>query len=156
MGDLVTQEREEKVSRYRDGQTFGRPALYSEAVAQRICDTLARGSTRQASALEAGITRETFYTWLQERVDFSDRVARAESQAEVALTETVFSSGTDGATAGDWRPAVEWLKRRRRADYGDTLDIRKLDTDTIRELLMAQQEAIREDSQPLLSGEDVL
>jgi hypothetical protein len=36
---------------------------------------------------------------------------------------------------GDWRAAESWLKRRRRAEWGDSLDLRKLDDDTILRLL---------------------
>jgi hypothetical protein len=43
----------------------------------------------------------------------------------------------------DWRAALEWLKRRRRAEWGDSLDLRKLDDATILQLL-----ALEEGSEP--------
>jgi len=154
MGDLIVPEDNPQPITVNRG---GRPTLYSEEIAERICHTLAQGVTRQCAALEAGITRETFYHWLETRDGFSDRVARAESIAEQKLTETVFAAGTSGETAGDWRPAIEWLKRRRRADYGDTLDVRKLDADTILQMLRAQQQDIPEEDKPAItSGADDL
>lgn len=158
MGDLVVLQPDTQLQVPAQPNRGGRPTLYSEPVAERICDTLARGVTRQAAALEAGIDRDTFYDWLLTRDGFSDRVARAEAKAEVKLTETVFSSGTDGETAGDWRPAIEWLKRRRRADYGDTLDVRKLDDETILRMIAAAQQdnqAVTEEGTPArISGAD--
>jgi len=129
---------------------MGRPTKYDEWIATRICNTLARGATRLGAALEAGINPDTFYDWLEKREDFSDRVARAEGEAEVALTESVFASATQAEAKGDWKPAIEWLKRRRRADYGDTLDVRKIDAETLLRLLQSQQEAFAAADQPAI------
>ena len=110
-----------------------------------------------AAALDAGITRETFYTWLEEKEEFSDRVARAEAKAEIALTNTLFAAGTNGDTQGDYKASIEWLKRRRRADYGDTLDIRKIDAETLLRVLQTQAEAVSATDQPAIEdGFDVL
>jgi len=78
-------------------------------------------------------------------------VAQAEARAEVLFTETMAScaEGT-GSERADWRPAESWLKRRRRADYGDTLDIRKIDAETLLRLLQSQQEAFTATDQPAI------
>src|SRR5689334_607823 len=66
---------------------------------------------------------------------------RAEAEAEVMFTETLadVARGTGGMQRG-WRASVEWLKRRRRADYGDTMDIRRIDTEQLLEILRRQQQ----------------
>lgn len=46
-------------------------------------------------------------------------------------TETITTEGKEF----DWRAALEWLKRRKRADWGDTLDISKIDDETLIGLL---------------------
>lgn len=49
----------------------------------------------------------------------------------VTETETVTTEGREF----DWRASLEWLKRRKRADWGDSLDIRTLDDETLLRLL---------------------
>lgn len=44
---------------------------------------------------------------------------------------------TEAGEVFDWRAALEWLKRRRRAEWGDSLDINKLDDETLIRLLEA-------------------
>jgi len=53
------------------------------------------------------------------------------------VTKTVTETETVTTTARefDWRAALEWLKRRKRADWGDSLDLSKLDDETIVRLL---------------------
>jgi plasmid stabilization system protein ParE len=161
MGDLVTTQRDGQ-GHYLPGHTTpgpGRDTLYSDAIAQVICDKIAKGVTRAAAAEAAGISRETLQDWMRERDAFAYLVARADAEAEIAYSEALFAAATDTANAkGDGKMAVEWLKRRRRADYGDTLDVRKLDDDTILRMLHASQQqdaAITEDGQPaIVSGAD--
>ena len=52
-------------------------------------------------------------------------------QTVTTQTETVVTEGREF----DWRAALEWLKRRRRMDWGDSLDLRKLDDETLIALL---------------------
>jgi hypothetical protein len=49
----------------------------------------------------------------------------------VTETETVTVQGREF----DWRAALEWLKRRKRADWGDSLDLRRLSDDQLISLL---------------------
>lgn len=40
----------------------------------------------------------------------------------------------------DWRAGLEWLKRRRRVEWGDSIDIRKFDDETLLRLLQMEEE----------------
>ncbi len=108
-------------------------AHYQELTAEQraILDALKMGNTRRASAAYAGIATSTFYLWMKENRTFSDAVTHAEAIAEVGHVGVLAKS----AISGDWRASLEWLKRRRRIEWGDTLDIRKLDDETLLRLL---------------------
>lgn len=135
---------------------MGRPTKRTPERVKRILALLKSGNTRTCAANASGISKETFYEWLREFPDFADAVTRAESEAEAAHVATIKRAATvhkvverrttvsdkDGTTTievvryeYDWRAAETWLKRRRRADWGDSIDVRKLDDDTLLRLL---------------------
>ena len=79
----------------------GRPTKLTPEIQQRLVEALRAGNTREAAAAYAGISRSTFYNWLERGrnprmtkknrvfkadkgfLDFLDIVTRAENQAEV-------------------------------------------------------------------------
>jgi hypothetical protein len=98
---------------------MGRPTKYSLEKAKKICQALRGGSTRRAACGVNGITAETLQNWLKGNLAFSALVEEAESQAEINFTSTVATA----AKEGDWKAAVEWLKRRRRDEWGDNIAV---------------------------------
>lgn len=118
---------------------MARRSKYTETLAKGICDALQVGATRTAASGAAGISRETFATWLERYPTFLDDVTRAEAKAELRFT-TALAKAAQGTESepGDWRAAESWLKRRRRQDWGDSIDIRKLDDETLLRLLAAE------------------
>jgi len=76
-----------------------------------------------------GISTETLQNWLKGNLGFFALVEEAESQAEINFTSVVAKS----AKEGDWKAAVEWLKRRRRTEWGDNVqhDVEVRDTSHI-------------------------
>lgn len=139
----------------RGGARTGRPTLYNETLGKAICDKIAVGMTKRGACGLLGVTEEVFQLWSTTRDGFITMLAQAEAEAEEALTKTLFAAGTNGETKGDYKASIEWLKRRRRADYGDTLDVRKIDAETLLALLRGQADA---EPQPLAldPGEDAL
>lgn len=115
---------------------MARPTKYSKARAESICKALQIGATRTTAAESNGIEYETFRRWMNDNVEFYAAVTHAESQAELMFTATLYKSAK-GTTEipGDWRAAESWLKRRRRIDWGDNIDFRKLDDATLLRLL---------------------
>lgn len=96
---------------------------------------LKMGNTRRASAAAAGVHHDTFYEWLRKNPTFSDAVARAEAIPEVGHVAVI----ANAAIKGDWRASLEWLKRRRRTEWGDAIDVSKLTDDQLLRLLKAAE-----------------
>jgi hypothetical protein len=158
VGELAVITRDE-AGRYLPGKPPGpgRKSIYSQEIADTICDHIRNGTTIRYAALAAGITHETLYDWCRDKDDFSDAVARAQADCMARVSATVVKTATGEECAGDWRPAIEFLKRRDRAAWGDTLDLRQIPAETLLRLYQQQQEAITEDGAPaLLPGDDLL
>jgi hypothetical protein len=94
------------------------------------------GNTRRAASGFAGVSPDTFYRWMSENRTFSDAVEIAESTAEVGYVAVLATAAQKGSV----RAAIEWLKRRRRPEWGDKLDITKLDDETLLRLLGSEDE----------------
>lgn len=101
-----------------------RSALGTEQSAAAI-RALEFGCTRDAAAGAAGVTRSTFYRWLDDGT-FRDAVEKAELKAEAAYTLAV-----QQAVPKNWQAAAWWLERRRHESFGRrdrvdmTIDLRK-------------------------------
>jgi hypothetical protein len=95
----------------------GRPSKFNEERAKAITDRLRAGATRKAAVLSQGVAYDTFTGWLKRFPDFSTAVMRAEAEAELRFTARITKEVTD--PEGDWRAAIDWLKRRRREEWGD-------------------------------------
>ena len=110
--------------------------LDKETVLQRIEQALAQGCTRLTACAIGGISRETFYQWCRDSVDITDRLRNAEYSA-AGQVEQVF---TNAALSGnDWRASEAWLKRRMPEQWGDKLEIGKLDTHDLLRVLQSQE-----------------
>jgi len=83
------------------------------------------GATRMAAAEANDINYDTFREWMAHKPEFSVLVTRAESQAELMFTSTLYKAakGTDKSPS-DWRAAESWLKRRRRHEWSDNVTVR--------------------------------
>jgi hypothetical protein len=57
---------------------------------------------------------------MDDKVAFREAVLRAENEAELRFTSRLADEAN--AHDGDWRAAVEWLKRRRREDWSEKID----------------------------------
>lgn len=98
----------------------GRPSKYTAEVVERICYSLSQGNTRTTAAICAGISKETFYQYLNEFPDFSDAIKRAEEQAVEHYVNVIHTASTQ-----TWQAAAWYLERRRKEDFGkqDKVDI---------------------------------
>jgi transposase-like protein len=103
----------------QDGKR-GRPE-YSDAVKRRILAGLKGGYTRQAAAGFAGVHRSTLFDWIAKDPDFKMQVEQAEDLAEARYTATLRRAATGDRQ--DVRAAIEWLSRRRPAQWREKLSI---------------------------------
>lgn len=83
-----------------------------------LCEALANGCTYRAACAFAGISESEFYEWKSENAEFAEIITRAENQAEAGFTSVLGKA----AAAGDWRAALEWLKRRRKSDWSEKIE----------------------------------
>jgi len=98
----------------------GRPQ-YSEAVKRKLLLGLQGGYTRKAAAGFAGIHHSTFYEWIAKDPDFKQEVETAENVAEARYTATIRRAATGDRQ--DVRAAIEWLSRRRPAQWREKMSI---------------------------------
>ena len=89
-------------------------------VQNTIVNRLKEGNTRHDSALSAGISHTTFYSWLERGrqgeepfLDFLEAVEKAEAEAMVANVAIIQRAAID-----TWQAAAWWLERKRPDDWG--------------------------------------
>lgn len=109
----------------------GRPTKLDEETKKRITNALRVGATRRDAVMSAGIYYQTFLNWLERGkkaresgrkniyLDFLESVEQAEAEARLRFTTVIAKAAQDG----DWRAAIEFLKRRDRENWGDNYDV---------------------------------
>lgn len=85
-----------------------RPTKKNEHIVKLLEEAFKIDSTVTEACLYAWISRETYYTWLEEDGDFSDRMDKAKTFPFMLARNTLFNA----VNAGDSKAAVEFLKRR--------------------------------------------
>ena len=97
----------------------GRPSKFSEEVVRKLEDAFRCAGNDTEACAYAGISRETFYDWLNPDKKFSDnftqemqeefiaRINAAKVYPKIGCKKTLVQSGI----RGDRRAAIEYLKR---------------------------------------------
>jgi hypothetical protein len=94
----------------------------TESNARKIVAALKKGATRTAAAAKAGLSLATLSRWCEADAEFAESIAIAEGCAEASVSEVLFDAATKGR---EWRAGESWLKRRRRHEWGDSLNVSK-------------------------------
>jgi len=105
----------------------GRPSKLTPETIKTLTDAIGLGASYKDAAEAARIDYSTFAMWMQkgregkrgEYVDFLEAI-RAE---EAAATLRHLAVINNAAAKGDWKASLEWLKRRRRGEWGDNVDV---------------------------------
>ena len=105
----------------------GRPSKLTPEVIKTLTDAIGLGASYVDACGAAGIAYGTFALWMQrgneqkkgEYFDFFEAI-RAE---EAAATLRHLAVINNAAAKGDWKASLEWLRRRRRAEWGDNVDL---------------------------------
>lgn len=104
----------------------GRPSKFTEEVVRKLEEAFRCAWSDTDACAYAGISRETFYDWMNENRRFSDnftqemqedfisRINAAKVFPKIWCKKTLVQSGM----RGDWRAALEYLKRTD-TDYKD-------------------------------------
>jgi hypothetical protein len=96
---------------------MGRKSKYTPDVVKRITDAIQVGATYELACKYAGITRETFYQWINHKPDFSDAVNSAEGQAATRWLGYIEKAAQENT----WQAAAWKLERRYPQQYGKTV-----------------------------------
>jgi transposase-like protein len=106
---------------------MARPTKFTPEAQMAIVDALTVGATYTDAAGAAGVSDQTLRNWIMlgesrtsgKYFGFLVSCRRAEAAARLKYTKVIY----DAANLGDWRAAMEFLKRRDRATWGDSVDV---------------------------------
>lgn len=106
---------------------MGRPTKFTPEVRETIIKAIGIGATYKDAAEAAGVDYNTFNEWMKrgdlqktgDYREFNEAVHIAEAAARLKYLSTI----ADAARNGDWRAALEYLKRRDRQTWGDNVDV---------------------------------
>lgn len=110
-----------------------------------ILQALRDGQTRSAAAAAGELTLHQLNMWADLHPKFGLEMLVAEGQAELRIAGVVTK-----AAINEPRYALEWLKRQRRDDWGDRIDIASLPTDRLLALLEGHYLAAHGESQDVI------
>lgn len=104
---------------------MARPSKISREIIEKIAESVLHGSSYEAAAAAAGIHYDTLNEWMKKGREqksgiyreFSEALETANGQCTVNMVRIIQSA----AAKGDWKAALEWLKRRRRGEWGDSV-----------------------------------
>lgn len=106
---------------------MARPTKLTPETSAAIVTALTIGATRKDAAGAAGVEYQTFLNWMQRGeasksgiyFEFFESCTAAEYKARLGYLKTIAKAANDG----DWRAAMEYLKRRDRDNWGDNIDV---------------------------------
>ena len=90
----------------------GRPRALTPAVAEKICEGLKLGLSRNDAAIYGGISRTTLFKEQAENPDFADQLKSAEIQGKAVQVGRV-ATGSKQWQSGAW-----WLERKFPREWG--------------------------------------
>lgn len=106
---------------------MARPSKLTPEAQAAIVDAVLHGCTYKDAAEAAGVEYNTFNEWMKKGSEgksgayreFNEAVQKANAQCAVNFTRIIQTA----AAKGDAKYALEWLKRRRRSEWGDNVDV---------------------------------
>jgi len=109
---------------------IGRPTKYSSAVAEKICQSVAEGCSREAAAALAGVSPSTLHEWRNKFPEFSDGLEKADATSRQPawhpFAKLAAANGTGLRTPGFWRGIPAPVRQG-----GQTLDSNERHVETI-------------------------
>jgi len=118
---------------------MARPTKLTPEVQEAIIKAVSAGATLDAAAGSAGVSYDTFNRWMKrgakassgEFCEFYKAVTIAAAQVRVNMASTIALA----AAKGDAKAAIEWLKRRDPAQWGDRLQLSRMTDDELLRLI---------------------
>lgn len=97
----------------------GRPSKKDEETVKKLEEAFKNDFTVERACRFAGISTQTYYNWCEDDEEFFGKMERAQD----FLFNLAHNKVAIGVRDGGFREAVEYLKRRDRKRYGDTVDL---------------------------------
>jgi hypothetical protein len=88
-------------------------AKYTQELVKEICNFLEEGLYQKDAARHAGISEDTFYTWINQKPEFSESIELSIARYKLRLIKSV-----NRTTVKDGKLALEVLARRWPHEYG--------------------------------------
>lgn len=128
----------------RVSDTGGRPHGLTQFLADRIASEVRLGATPREAAAVCGVPESTWYGWLREHRDGVQPSAAL--IGGILLAEASFIAATEQqlASAPEWQAQAFILKSRRRAIYGDKVEVTKQQEEEPQRIGLTRQELIEE------------
>jgi len=101
----------------------GRPSIYKSEMCSEAIELGGQGKSLTQIAVALGVSKDTLYTWVKEKPEFSDAIQKARAAAQ-AWWEERGQLATDGEIPGF--NATAWvftMKNRFRDDYADRKEL---------------------------------
>ena len=106
---------------------MARPSKLTPETSEKIASEILHGATFADACRVAGVAYDTFNGWMNagkeapsgKFFEFYHKVMEADAQCGINMVRVIQSA----AAKGDWKAALEWLKRRRRAEWGDNVEV---------------------------------
>ncbi len=95
-----------------------RGTKYTPDRIERILTALRAGNTRKVACSYASIDQDTLTNWMHRYSDFSERVKKAEDEAEMTSVTIIRQAARENWTAAAW-----WLERRKSQDWGKVVRV---------------------------------
>ena len=106
---------------------MARPCKLTPEVQEIIVKAIGLGASYSDAAQAAGVDYMTFNNWMKagesaksgKFFKFFEAVRKEEAAAALRHLAVI----NNAAAKGDWKASLEWLRRRRRQDWGDSVDV---------------------------------
>lgn len=98
----------------------GRPTKYSEEIVRKLESILQLGVSDIVACQYARISRDTFYKWLSENSEFSDRITSAKQLVTIAAGQVVTQAIIKDK---DVHTAKWWLERKAPEEFADKREV---------------------------------
>lgn len=105
----------------------GRPSKLTPEVIQTLTSAIGLGASYVDACEAARISYSLFAEWMkkgreQKKGEYADFLEAIKAE-EAAATLRHLAVINNAAAKGDWKASLEWLKRRRRGEWGDNVDV---------------------------------
>lgn len=99
----------------------GRPTKYKPEMCQQVIDFMAQGYSKEATAAQIGIAKDTLYEWVKKHTEFSDAIKEGEDKSRL-WWEKIGMAGMVGKVPGF--NATTWIfNMKNRHNWADKSEV---------------------------------